>query len=54
MSLADRLLRRRYTYALDLASVRQKEGRHVTAVDPLTLLVNTQKLGTLGEPSFLR
>ena len=52
MRLADRFFRRGDPNSLDLAAVRQKEDRHVTALDTGSLLVNTQKLGALGEPSF--
>ena len=53
MRFADAFLRGGDSESLQLPVIRQNKDRHVPAIDPLTLFVNTQKLGTLGEPSLL-
>jgi hypothetical protein len=52
MRLADRFLGSRHSESLQIPTIRQNKDRHEAAFDPPTLFVNTQKLGTLREPSL--
>jgi len=53
MGLSDRFLRRSDADSLKLPVIRQNKDGHKPSFDPGTLIVNTQKLGALSEPSFL-